>query len=291
MIKAGGKPEDIAAAQAVVDGATANLQQVREGATQPQVIAATADLANAEAALRQAQAVYDAVAGSSDIGRRPEALALEQATNAFNAARARLEDVKRGARPGDLAAARAQVRQAQAQLASLSAPARAEDLAAAEAELRRAQAQFDLLQAGARSETVQAAEANLAAAQASLKEARTALSDAELKAPFAGTVAEIAPVVGEQVLAGTPVMQLADLAAWHIETDDLTELDVVKVKEGAPVNLEFDALPGVTLTGKVVRIKPMGAKKQGEMTYTVVVQPDNYEERLRWNMTATVTIE
>ncbi len=66
---------------------------------------------------------------------------------------------------------------------------------------------------------------------------------------------------------------------------------MVKVKEGAPVNLEFDALPGVTLTGKVVRIKPMGAKKQGEMTYTVVVQPDNYEERLRWNMTATVTIE
>ena len=290
-IKAGAKPEDLAAAQAVVDGAVANLQQVREGATEQQKIATTAEVANAEAALRQAQAAYDAVAGVPDIGRRPEALALEQATNSYNAAVARLQDVRRGARAGDLAAAQAQVRQAQAQLASLSAPVRAEDLAAAEAELRRVQAQLALLQAGARAQTVQAAEANLAAAQATLKEARTVLSDTELKAPFAGTVAEIAPVVGEQVLAGTPVLQLADLSAWQIETDDLTELDVVKVQAGAPVTLEFDALPGVTLTGKVIKIKPIGAKKQGEMTYTVVVRPDTHEDRLRWNMTATATIE
>ena len=73
----------------------ANLQQVNAGATQQQIIAATAEMANAEAARRQAQAAYDRVAGEADIGRRPEALQLEQATNNLNAAKARLADLKR----------------------------------------------------------------------------------------------------------------------------------------------------------------------------------------------------
>ncbi len=289
--KAGAKPEDIAAAQAAVDVARASLQQVREGATQQQVIAANAELANAQAAVRLAQAAYDRVAGEPDIGRRPESLELEQATNNFNAAKARLDDLKRGARAGDLAAAQARIRQAEAQLASINAPARAADLATAEAELRRAQAQLDLLRAGARPETISAAEANLASAQAALQEARAALSETELKAPFAGTVAEIAPVAGEQVGAGAVVIRLADLSAWQIETDDLTELDVVKVKVGAPVSLTFDALSGVQLAGRVLKIKPIGAEKQGDMTYTVVIRPDKHEDRLHWNMTATATIE
>ena len=65
----------------------------------------------------------------------------------------------------------------------------------------------------------------------------------------------------------------------------------VKVKAGAPVSLTFDALPGVQLGGKVVKIKPIGAEKQGDMTYTVVIQPDKHLDRLHWNMTATATIE
>ena len=290
-VKAGAKAEDIAAAQAAVDVAHANLQQVREGATQQQIIAATAELANAEAARRQAQAAYDRVAAEADMGRRPEALQLEQTTNSLNAAEARLADLKRGARAGDVAASQGQIRQAQAQLDGLKAPPRAADLATAQAELRRAQAQLSLLQAGVRPETVRAAEADLASAQAALEEARSALSETELKAPFAGIVAEIAPVAGEQVGTGAAVVRLADLSAWQIETDDLTELDVVKVKVGTPASIAFDALPGVELAGKLVQIKPIGAKKQGDMTYTVVIRPDRHEDRLYWNMTATVTIE
>ena len=80
--------------------------------------------------------------------------------------------------------------------------------------------------------------------------------------------------------------QLADLATLQVETDDLTELNVVRVQEGAPATVTFDALPGLTLTGKVVRIKPLGENKQGDMTYTVVIQPDQLDDRLRWNMTA-----
>ncbi|MEZ4767129.1 MAG: HlyD family efflux transporter periplasmic adaptor subunit [Caldilineales bacterium] len=289
-LQAGARAEDIAAAQAAVDGAQASLQRVQEGAPEGQIIAATANVADAEAALRLAQAAYDQVAGQPDVGRRPESLQLEQATNAYNAAVAQLDDLTKGATAAEIAAAQASVRQAQAQLESVRAAARPADLASAQAELRRAQAQYDLLTAGARPETVAAVEADVASARAAVQQAQAALDETVLTAPFAGTVAQMVPAVGETVSPGAPVVELADLTAWQIETDDLTELDVVRVSEGAPVVLNFDALPGVELTGHVSQIKPIGVNKQGDITYTVVIIPDEFNDQLRWNMTAAVTI-
>jgi multidrug efflux pump subunit AcrA (membrane-fusion protein) len=290
-LSAGAKAEDIAAAQAGVDAARASLEKVREGASDQQIIAAQTDLANAEAALRLAQSAYDKVAGDPDIGQLPQSLQLEQATNSANAARARLADLQKGASAADIAAAQAQVRQAQAQLDSLRAPARASDLSAAQAELRRAQAQLDLARAGARPENISGAEADVASARAALQQAEAALAEAELVAPFTGTIAEMLPAVGEQVGPGVPVVKLADLSSWQIETDDLTELNVVRIGVGSPATIEFDALPDVELSGKVVQIKPIGVNKQGDITYTVVVLPDQNDPRLKWNMTAVVTVQ
>ncbi|MGD8820518.1 MAG: RND transporter, partial [Anaerolineae bacterium] len=78
--------------------------------------------------------------------------------------------------------------------------------------------------------------------------------------------------------------------AWQIETDDLTELDVVKVQEGDRLMLHFDAIEDLELTGTVQRIKPLGEEKRGDITYTVVIRPDEQDPRLRWNMTAVATI-
>ena len=41
----------------------------------------------------------------------------------------------------------------------------------------------------------------------------------------------------------------------------------------------------------MARIKPLGENKQGDIVYLVVVQPAQLDPRLRWNMTASVTIE
>lgn len=290
-LNAGARPEDVAAAQAALDGAEANLARVREGASQQQLITANTNVANAEAALRIAQAAYDRVSGQPDVGTRPEALQLEQATNAYNAAVAQRDDLQQGATAAEVAAAQAAVRQAQAQLDSVRAAARPADLAAAQAELRRAQAQLDLMQAGARPETAAAVEAEVASARAAVQQAQAALDETVLTAPFAGVVAELIPSVGEPVSPGAPVVRLADLTEWQIETDDLTELDVVRVREGAEARLRFDALPGVDLRGHVSQIKPIGVNKQGDITYTVVIIPDEFNDQLRWNMTAAVTIQ
>jgi HlyD family secretion protein len=289
-VQDGALPAEVAAAQASLAEAQAALQKTLEGSDKQQVIAAQADFLNAAAAVKQAQAAYDQVKGDPHIGLRPEALQLEQVTNQYKAAQARLAQLTDGPSTADIAGARARVQRAQAQLDLLTASKPA-DVAAAEAEVRGAQAQLDLLAAGTRPETIAAAEADVTAAQAGLAQAQAALAETELKAPFAGTIAVLNTRVGEQVVPGSPVAQLADLSQWQIETDDLTEINVVRVREGATATVSFDALPDVKTTGKVIRIRPLGENKQGDITYVVVIQPDQLDSRLRWNMTASVAIE
>ena len=142
-------PAEISAAKAALAEAQAAKRKTLEGSDEQQIIAAQAEALDAAAAVRQAQAAYDRVAGDTNIGLRPESLQLEHATNAYNAAQARLTQLQKGAGPADIAADRARVQRAQAQLDLLSA-INPTDVSAAEAEVRRAQAQLDLLAAGPR---------------------------------------------------------------------------------------------------------------------------------------------
>jgi multidrug resistance efflux pump len=290
-LQEGSRPEDIAAAEAALAAAQAAYQEVLDGADDEQLIQAEADLANAEAALRQAQAAYDEVRWRNDVAALPQAAELERATNNHEAARARYDLLVAGANESEIASARAQIEQAQATLDTALAPATDSDIAAAEAEVRRAESQLALLRAGTRPETIAAAEADLTAAQTSLMQRQLELADTELRAPFAGTIASLDLEVGEQVSAAAPVAQLADLTSWRIETDDLTEINVVYVQEGDGVAISIDALPDLELTGTVERIKPLGENKQGDITYTATIIPNGSDDRLRWNMTASVIID
>ncbi|MCW5850474.1 MAG: HlyD family secretion protein, partial [Anaerolineae bacterium] len=87
------------------------------------------------------------------------------------------------------------------------------------------------------------------------------------------------------------IAQIADLSQWEIETTDLTELNVVRLKVGDPVILTFDAIPGLELPGTITRIGDLGENKQGDIVYTVVIKPDRQDERLRWRMTTSATFE
>ncbi|MFC2029184.1 biotin/lipoyl-binding protein [Chloroflexota bacterium] len=316
-VQDGPRPEEIEAAEAALAAARATLDKVREGPREGELVAARADVANAEAALRQAQSDYDRVKNQPHVSALPESLQLEQATNSYNAAvsrlealqegatvadidaaragveqaRAQLDAIKAEARSADIASAQAGIDQAQAQLDAIRAPARTADMSAAQAEIQRAQAQLELIEAGARPETIAALEADLASAEAALRQSQVALADTVLEAPFAGTVASLDTSVGEQVMPGAPVVWLADLSEWQIETDDLTELSVVNVEVGAPAVITFDAITSLDLPGKVVRIGSIAESKMGDTTYTVIVAPDAHDDRLRWGMTAMVEIE
>lgn len=134
------------------------------------------------------------------------------------------------------------------------------------------------------------AQAELMTQEGKLREAESLLDKTELRAPIDGTVAFLDVKVGEHADVGTVLVRIADEAAWEIRSDDLTELVVAKVRIGDQVLLTFDGIPGLEIPGRVKYIRPYGEKKRGDITYTVTIAPDRWDERLRWNMTAQIAI-
>lgn len=205
-------------------------------------------------------------------------------------AEAALAQAKSAARPQEIEAATAAVDAARAQLTKVKVAGPPLDVTIAESELRRAEAQLELLMLGERPELIAVVEADVAAARAALLQAEAALKETELRAPFSGEVAAVVPKVGEHVAPGSSLVWLADSSIWQIETEDLTELGIVRVQKGAEATITVDALPDLELTGRVRSIKPLGESKLGDITYQVVIELDQNDPHLRWNMTASVTI-
>ena len=132
------------------------------------------------------------------------------------------------------------------------------------------------------------AQAQLSNAQSQLAAAQAALSRMDLTAPYDGTVVEIDISVGEQAVPNQTAMVIADLSSWYVETSDLTEMDVVKLREGDTARIAPDALKGLSLPATITEIASSSGKKGGDVTYTVRLKLDGTDNRLRWGMTVEI---
>ncbi|MEP7158233.1 MAG: HlyD family efflux transporter periplasmic adaptor subunit [Chloroflexota bacterium] len=166
-----------------------------------------------------------------------------------------------------------------------------------EAAVGRAQNQVDQLPPDATPGQIESALADLALAEAERDVARSALSEAqvvlrqaELRAPFAGTIAALNVELGEQARAGETLATIGDLSGWLIETTDLTELEVVRIDAGDAATITFEAIPDLVLNGHVDRVGVVGRGDTGNVVFAVAIRPDVHDLRLRWNMSATVRI-
>jgi HlyD family secretion protein len=288
----------IAAAEAALKAAQAQTGQLETGPRAGQIAAAEAELKLAEVQLQQAQAAYDRVKGSADIQMRPEALALEQATIAHQAAKALFEALFEGATADERRGAAAQEEAARVQIIqagnqALSACAQVGQASAAveaaKAQQIQAEQQLSLLKAGPTVEQIAAASAQVAQAEAAVQVVRVALEQSELRAPFAGTISAVAISPGETVAPGQPVLALTDLSRLQVETIDLSERDVARVVLGQEALVYVEAL-GEEIEGLVVGIAPQATTIGGDVVYTVYVELDEQPAGLRWGMSTEVEI-
>jgi multidrug efflux pump subunit AcrA (membrane-fusion protein) len=290
-LKAGARAEQIAQAEQAVaqaeaawQGAQAQYDQLRSGARAADIAAAEAAVAQAAAQLKVAQDTYDKVTQCVDVPGRGEVCpglgtpeeqaraALNAAKESYNAAQKRVAQLKAGATKSELAAASA-------------------NIAAAQAVWEQAKAQLNLVKAGATPEQLAVAEAGVQQAQVAVDAAQAQLAKLRLIAPFDGTIGTVTVRSGELVQPGQPIVTLGNLDSLRVETTDLSEMDIARVQEGQPVNVTFDALPGQTITGKVVRIAPMSTPGQSAVNYIVTVALDKIDPALRWGMTAFVDVQ
>jgi multidrug resistance efflux pump len=131
-------------------------------------------------------------------------------------------------------------------------------------------------------------EAQLNAAQAAVDSAQAAIDALTIKAPMSGAIAAVRIIHGQRVQPGEVVMAVADFSEWVVETDNLTETEVVDITLGQAVEVVLDALPDVTLQGEVSRINQRFEEKRGDITYTVTVLLKETDPLMRWGMTAAV---
>jgi multidrug resistance efflux pump len=113
----------------------------------------------------------------------------------------------------------------------------------------------------------------------------------EVRAPFGGTVTALHVNVGEVVAPGQPLVTLGDLTTPYVETTDLNEIDVARVRAGQVASVSFDAFPENVFTGRVTRTAPMAKPGSGGVTYSAIVELDDASPEIRWGMTAFVDIE
>lgn len=98
--------------------------------------------------------------------------------------------------------------------------------------------------------------------EADLADLLSRVSQLEIRASMDGIVARWEKQVGETVRAGEwmgYIYNTSDMRMW-VQVDDV---DVLMVKQGAPVKITLDALPGETFEGQVDQVATMGQDVNG----------------------------
>lgn len=255
-------------AEAQLGSAKARLDLLRAGAR-------TQEKGQAKARVDQSKAQLDKAKADLDRVRRlyeQEAVAkadLDAAQAAYDQALAGYQQaveaydlLVEGTRPEEIRQAEQAVRQAEEALRSA-----------------RANKAMD----GVRRRQLEQAEAAVTQARAALRLAEAGLADAAVVAPFDGYVSGKPAQVGQVVVPGTPIATIVGLEGVYFDAQ-VSETDIVRVREGQRVTITVDAMKDRQFQGTVIALNPVGSEL-GRM-FSVRVGISDPERLLRPGMFA-----
>ncbi len=156
-----------------------------------------------------------------------------------------------------------------------------------------------------------AAYAQYVTARNTYRSAKRAVEGTVIKAPFAGTVTAVNGTVGGSSgtaakaatnannSAGSGANAGANASGGFVDLADtrrlelvgaFTEADVTKIKIGQTASIGFDALTGVTASGKVTQIQPTATTSNNVVQYPVTISFTEVPKQVRLGQTATVGV-
>ncbi len=165
-----------------------------------------------------------------------------------------------------------------------------------EEQLETAQTNYEVAQAVAVS-----SEHQVEQARATLREAEEQLAKTILKAPMSGQVTRLAVEEGEVAVPGTfsretgLLMTVSDLSAIQVNVR-VDETDVVRLQVGDSTEIEIDAYPDTSFTGRVMKIAQSAVRTPGSGTgdeavdYDVEIRMDDPPPDVRPDLSATAKI-
>ncbi len=306
-LKAGPKPEVLAAAQANFNAAQARVKSLQSARDNADSAALDQRVKEARASLEEAQAAL-----------QPDAQAVAQAEATAAAARTRLTQLQADASKANdkaaMDAAKADVQKADDALARARTPTGTQaavataqrdlqdaqqsqlmarlsttafDLDQAKALLDVADAQLKLAEAPASAEEIKAAETTVEEAFSQAELARARARDATLTAPIAGVVIDIKARVGSTVSPAAALMTLIPPDMQVVVQADESQLGQLQIGQAARLSVESFAREA--FTGTVKAIAPVLDPR----TRTVAVQIDvpDPQNKLKPGMFAQLAIQ
>jgi HlyD family secretion protein len=314
----------IARQQATLDEARARLQQsitsynLQVQQSQTAIAQARTDLAASKTHLALVAA-----------GARPQEVAKQQ--QAVNQAQITLDDAQRTLKRKQSLVARGFIPQqdvdtaqvavdtaksnldsAQQQLSLVNAGPRKEEIDDArsgidQARVRLATAQADAAQDEVRKADIEQARAGVQQAEQDLAQLQVNLADTKIVAPASGIVMKRYKQLDEIVQSATTGFSdtqslIVTLGSRQQISVDVNEIDVPKVRLGAPVTIRVDAVPNATFSGSVTEIAPASttafsdtsngssSSSSGVSRFSVKIVLKQNDPRLRPGMSASVDI-
>jgi multidrug efflux pump subunit AcrA (membrane-fusion protein) len=156
-------------------------------------------------------------------------------------------------------------------LTDLQAPPEADQLALDKAQVAAAETALAAFRPGSEADDLALADADVAAAQAALATAQDREAKAALKAPFVGVVGAISVKQGQSVAANTAIVTVVDPTEVQM-LGAVSEVDVARILADQAVTITLDAIPGVTLQGRVTTVALIGRTQQGVVSFPVTIQ-------------------
>lgn len=281
-------------ARANLDQARASLQQAKAGVAQSRAavtdaqakgIAAKSTVQNNQAGVSGAQANLAVLKAQLD----DAASYLRQQESLVQAgviARRDLEIAQTSYKAAEAKYKQAQTQVSQAMLSEQSSAS--SGVAQSEAQIQQAQAQVQQSQA-----QVQQAQAQVQQAEAALRLAEVNLAHTTITSPIDGVVVSRNVDVGQTVAASLSAPTLFTIAK------DLTQMQVIAnidqadiglVENAKSVRFSVDAFPGRDFDGKIEQMRLNPQNVQNVVTYNVVIDVSNPEQKLKPGMTANLTI-
>ena len=121
-----------------------------------------------------------------------------------------------------------------------------------------------------------------------LKDTQDNLKNYSITAPFDGIIASVPVQKNENINTGTVLCTIITNKQTGIIS--LNEVDVAKVKLGDKASITFDAIPKLSITGKVSEIDPVGIVSQGVVNYNVKISFDTNNPNVKTGMSLSANI-
>jgi HlyD family secretion protein len=138
------------------------------------------------------------------------------------------------------------------------------------------------------------AQAQVQQASAALAQAQTNLKYTRIVSPIDGIVVDRQYDVGQTVAASFQAPTLfsiaQDLTKMQVQAD-VDQSDIGRISVGQPARFSVDAYPDQEFRGRIAQIRLNATVSQNVITYPVIIEVPNPEEKLRPKMTANVTID